>query len=248
MTPIEFLHDFLFDGATISSSSQVSTLPDDNVVHDFVAKKWRTTGCSSEWVKFDLGSAMRIKRIAIFGHNLTSGATITLEANTIDDWTSPPLSKGLVWFTGPIVEGLDNLYRWWRLVFTNAGNPDGYIEIGRICAGDHFEPTINYRDGWRRERIDPSEKEKTAGQQVYAKLKEKFWRYQLHFEDLPEADQDGFETLFEAVGNTGYIVVMPDLDDHRSEWTIYGQMTTPLGWVMQCLDYGTLDAVFEEQF
>jgi len=245
---IRLLYDFLFDDATITSSSEVSTLPDGNVVHDFVAKIWRTTGDTAEWVKFDLGSAKDVKEMAIFGHNLTSGATVVLEANAADSWDSPSYTKALTWDERVIIEFLDQTYRWWRITFADASNPDEYIEIGRICAGVYFEPSYNYRDGWNRERVDPSEKEGVAGQQVYAKLREKFWRYMLHFEDISEADQASFEILFDTIGNTGYLVVSADPDDHPSDWTVYAQMMTSLAWAMRLLDFGSLDVTFEEQF
>jgi hypothetical protein len=127
-------------------------------------------------------------------------------------------------------------------------NPDGYIEIGRVCAGVYFEPSYNYRDGWYRERGDPSKKDEAAGQQVYAKVREKFWRYMLRFEDMPAADQTGFETLFDTIGNTGYLVMSADPDDHPEDWTIYGQMVTRLAVAMRLIDLGSLDAIFEEQF
>ena len=69
---IRFLYDAdTWDAATISSSSEAGDLVDDNAVHDFVAKPWRTTGDSAEWIKFDLGSAQQITCFCLFGFNLT---------------------------------------------------------------------------------------------------------------------------------------------------------------------------------
>ena len=50
-----------WDGASVTESSQASTdLQAENVLHDHIAKLWRTTRKASEWIRFELGSANQI--------------------------------------------------------------------------------------------------------------------------------------------------------------------------------------------
>lgn len=165
MSSVRFLYDFKFDDATITSSSEASGLPDDNAVDDFVAKKWRTTADTGQWIKFDLGSpAKKITMVAIFGHNLTSGATITLEASSDNDWEGegdPEYSQVMTWNEKAIVEFLDETYQWWRITFEDGDNSDTYIEIGRICAGEYIEPTVNVSQDVQKQYIDPSVKQES---------------------------------------------------------------------------------------
>ena len=244
---IRFLYDFDNDSATITSSSEVSTLPDDNVVNDLLGKKWRTTGDSSEWIKFDLGSAKQIKEVGIFGHNLTSGATVTLEANATDDWASPSYQTTLTYNADRIVKFLDETYRWWRITFADASNPDGYIEVGRIVMGSYFEPSYNITNDFNRSLIDPSEADVTDGQQTYWRVRTKYWKYTVRFRLIPVSEQDNFETMFASIGNTEPVVVSLDPDTYPSKWSIYAQMSTPLNMAMTLLDYADLELEFEEK-
>lgn len=223
---IRFLYSFAFDDAAITSSSESGDLLDDNVVTDFVAEKWRTTGVTSEWIRFDLGSAQQVNCVGLYGHNLSAGTTITLQANSSDDFADPPFSEGLTWHGTRITHCFaPQTYRWWRLVLADADNPDGYLEIGRIAAGVFLEPGVNYRDDYRRIRRDPSEKLPTAGRQNYHRQKQQYWEYRLYFEALPGADQSLFETMFEAVGTHHPLVVMLDPEDHPSSRSIFGEIT-----------------------
>ena len=156
MSNARFLYTFKFDGATITSSSEVSGLVDDNAVDDFVAKKWRTTADTGQWIKFNLGSAKKITMAAIFGHNLTSGATVMLQANATDSWGAPSYSQAMTWNEKAIVKFLDETYQWWRITFEDGSNPDEYIEIGRICAGEYVEPDVNVNEEVQKKLIDPS--------------------------------------------------------------------------------------------
>lgn len=58
-----------------------------------LARKWRSTGVSSETLVFaDTTNAIAATYCIIQAHNLTSGATITLQGNNTNVWTSPAYS------------------------------------------------------------------------------------------------------------------------------------------------------------
>lgn len=247
MSNARFLYTFKFDSATITSSSEVSGLPDDNAVHEFVAKKWRTTADTGQWIKFDLGSAKKITMLAIFGHNLTSAATVTLEANTTDLWTSPPYSQVLTWNELAIVKFLDQTYQWWRIMFEDGSNPDTYIEIGRICAGEYIEPDVNVDQDLQKKLIDPSIKQESAGRQGYAIEKKVYRVFDVHFTGIDRTQQSQLEIMFRSLKTIRWLVFALDPDNYPEEDTIYCQITTPLSHALGTLGYGDVSLVFEEK-
>ena len=247
MSNARFLYTFKFDTATISSSSEVSGLPDDNVVDDFVAKVWRTTADTGQWIKFDLGSALKITQVSLFGHNLTSGATITLQANSSDSWGAPAYSQAMTWDDKVIIKFIDQTYRWWRITFEDGSNPDTYIEVGRICAGEYIEPDVNVNQEVQKKIIDPSTRTETEGRQGYTIEKPEYRVFSVYFSDIDRTQQDQLETLFRAVKTINPLVFALDPDNHPADDTIYCMVTTPLSITQGALENGNVPITFEEK-
>lgn len=229
---IRLLYVFDFDTATITSSSEASDLPDDNVVDRRVSKKWRTTDDISEWIEFDFGAPHAPPtEVSLFGYNLTTGSTVKLYYGNI----SPPSylagtfsynSENHIMFITTSDLLLENP-RYWRITFEDPSNPDGYIEVGRICGGVYFQPTQNFRCGSERFHIDPSEKFRSDGQDMYSRKKDKYWIYRIVMELLEAADKNNFRTLFDTIGITEPIVVTLDPDNEPNISTIYALLVEP---------------------
>lgn len=100
---------------------------------------WRSTGDSSESIIINLGSAQDIYAFIIQDHNITSGATVKLQANTSDSWTTPAYSNTFTTISDPLFLYLDQEYQYWRVLVEDASNPDGYIEIGNLFLGSYLE-------------------------------------------------------------------------------------------------------------
>lgn len=248
---IRLLYNFLNDAAIITSSSQVSTLPDDNVVNDFVTKVWRATGDSAEWIKFNLESPKTIKQVSIFGHNLTDQAVVTIEASSDDDWEGPgdpEYSSGeLTWKEFGITKFLDEHYQYWRITIVDGDNPDEYIEVGRICLGAYYEPTVNFSETYTKELKDPSIINMSQGRQAHAVERSLYRVYKVRFDLIPRAALDELRDIFRVIGRTGYCVVALDPDSYPSVDTIYSLLVTDLSKVLTALDYGNVSLTFEEK-
>ena len=247
MSNVRFLYGFKFDTGTISSSSEVAGLPDDNAVNEFVAKKWRTTGDTGQWIKFDLETAKKVTMLAIFGHNLSSAAVVTIEGNDTDVWTTPAYSQVLTWNALCLVEFFDKTYRWWRITIEDGSNTDGYIEIGRICAGEYYEPTVNIAENLGIIITDPSTVEEADGGQGWSVEKLKFRTYTVKFMDISRAQQAEIRTMFNAVGNTRTLVFALDPVNYPEEDTIYCKMKSSLSHALGMLGYGNVSLNFEEK-
>ena len=130
------------DKNTITANSEDSGYPIENITDYQLAKTYRSTDVSSEWIKIDAGSGNTITAtcIAILGHNLTSGATIHIQANATDSWTSPTIDYTVTYNSDIMTRYFTSAsYRYWRFTFADSGNSDGYIEIGRLFLGEYLQ-------------------------------------------------------------------------------------------------------------
>jgi len=154
---IQFCHANRVDAASITASSELSTLPATNVTQIWKSRVWRATGCASEWIKFDFGAAAAVRAFVLVGHNLTAAATIKIQANATDVWTSPSIDQVVTYHAANLVYlwTTDQPYRFWRVTLADPGNPNGYVEAGRIFLGQTTTPDRNYAS-WAREPVDPT--------------------------------------------------------------------------------------------
>jgi hypothetical protein len=105
----------------------------------------------------DLGDIRAPNAIVIFDHNLTTGASISLVANSTTLSTStgtvetPDYSTTIqhndfkvLKYATSVGGGPAILCRYYKFLISDTANPDGFIEIGKICLGRFFEPSGNF--------------------------------------------------------------------------------------------------------
>ncbi len=185
-----------------------------------------------------------VRMIGVMGHNLTQDATYRLTggdspgaAQYDSGWQQVwPAVYGLWdrefedpdWWSGKISAaeaaaypikalldlGLNYVYRYWRVEFSDTANPAGYVELSRLWFGPAWQPTINYSWGaalgWQsRDRAI----ETRSGARISERMKaRRVFRLSLH--EL--SDQEAFGRALPMnlmIGTEGEIVVMPDPAD-----------------------------------
>ena len=240
MKIIRFMWDNLFDAATTTrtASSEATDYEVANIVNRWHTRRWRSTGVAAEWVKTDLGSPQEIKSLIIKNHQFTNAATITIQANTIDDWAAPPLDTVLPWTTDRIIKWwtAGETYRWWRVLIADAANPAGYVAIGRIFLGSYFTPQINFTRQYKKRLVDPSIKMYSTGGQISAgsKLHYREWAYD--FEIIEAPDNVTFEEVFAGVGQSKPYFICQDADD---EWKTLYYVENLSDWDIQHISMDT---------
>jgi hypothetical protein len=80
-------------------------------------------------------------------------------------------------------------YTWWLIEFTDPGNPDGYLDVGRIYLGDYFELSAQLEYGSTKQVIDQSEVSAGAGGEEeggaeYVDLYPSYHTFQLKFQKI----------------------------------------------------------------
>ena len=113
--------------------------------------RYRTnTLADPEYFYVDLLSAQAPQVLVLQDHNISFGATVTLEgdsANTFDSGGGGAAEVSeAVNFTSPTVHYLTATTpcRYWRVKITDTTNADGYIEVGTWFLGSYFEPSRSY--------------------------------------------------------------------------------------------------------
>lgn len=130
-------------GVTVAMSSQVLEYPYTNLFDTYGTQTVKFTGNTDENFVFYKADYFAFNSIGIVNHNLTSSATITLEANTSDAWGAPPYQVTLTWRDYLLYEfvlsvDLGDTYDYVRLRIQDATNTAD-ISIGNIILGDYIQ-------------------------------------------------------------------------------------------------------------
>ena len=211
---LKLCYSNLVDASTtvITSNSEETSLPDDNVQTFWKTKVWRATGDTSEWIKFDFASAQDVWVVAIVGHNFSSGATVTLELNATDAWGAPSVSQAITYNADIMIYVFTSAqnYRWARITIADAANSDGYVECGRIFLGGYLSPERNFTNAWRKVTVDPSLVNRSSDNAIVIDSKTPYVQFILPFKSTLI---DNVETVRKDRGTTGDLFVVLDSDN-----------------------------------
>jgi len=146
----------------ITASSQDPSFPVSNLKHPFRSKRWRSIGSSSQTVVFDFITTEAMDSVVILwpkedGIRLSETATIRIQANATNSWSSPAIDQALTINNTYMVAShyfeTDQNYRYWRVVVDDPGNPYGYIELGVVWIGKSLN-IENAQNGFKYGLVD----------------------------------------------------------------------------------------------
>jgi hypothetical protein len=166
-TNVRFIWDNLADTATATADEEAGTLLIGNTQEDEKAAVWRSTTDGSQDIDYRWSAAQDIDSICFAWTNFTSAATIIVygystEAGDTDlvftsATTSPDTGLTIgnvtaqVWLTTNY-----STIKHIRITIADAANPDGYLEVSRVCIGKRIEPVVNanqngFTIGWKEQ-------------------------------------------------------------------------------------------------
>lgn len=194
---------------------------------------------TSEWYKWDLGTAMEVTAFCLIGPKdtdftmSTTQATATLYANSVDDWSDPPFSKSCAVTPDGIFVFLDDEddtnYRYWLFEFedkTNSLGPQGF-KFGHAYLGDYETFTsTNIGPGWGYRLVDPSiELEAESGSLFFDQRTPYRLFDNLLIQASTATDRRSFDTFLARVGRTepfyAFLDPLMNLTDSMAEWGGY---------------------------
>ncbi len=193
---------------------------------------------TSEWFVVDLGVARSPKafflRAAADGlFPLSASATVSLKGNNLNSFTSPALSRVPEVETDGITHWLDDLadteYRYWKFEFSDRLNTVGPEGFGLNVAylGDYVTLTQrNVGIGFNRQLVDPSERTESESGVLYARRRQKYWRFEsMGISELTGSERTDLESFISDVGTTTpfFLAVDPTVtvSESAGEFTKY---------------------------
>lgn len=250
---IKFLYTNKFDTATVTALNEATGYDAVNVQDRFLKKTWRSTGVSNQWLKFDLGSAQLVSMFTFFNNNLTTAATVKLYGHASDlgsteaAWSGASFVATISSFDSTAAYiAAGGTFRYWLLAFTDASNPNGYIQVGRVYGGVSISPDENFSEDFQETSIDPSLMSWTIGQHLYSVQRERYKEFQFVFSDITAANQLILRTLWASVYKTEPFVIALDETDQPVGFTRYGVLTSDLNFSYSPYNRATCSMSFRE--
>lgn len=154
---------------TVTASTSNPNFPVSNIKNEFRAKEWRSTSNASQWVVFDTITTEEINSVVLLWqkgqYKLSDSATITVQANPTNVWTSPAVSQVLTFsdtyeMASHYFSSAQS-YRYWRILIDDSTNVHGYVNLGVVILG-HSEELDNPDNGFTYSQSDLSVKNVTA--------------------------------------------------------------------------------------
>ena len=220
------------DDAVITASSSLPRTPvQSRLQNQHVARKWRGTLGTAEYIVVDLGSSVSVDTVALLG---VSGVDPTFRVRLSTSDSSG--AAGDVFDSGSLtgVPYFDPDYgafiylrsaaatgRYLRIDISESGVE--YIEAGRVFVGVREQVEVNF-SSWSRAFIDQSRRTYGRGGQMFADIEDSYRTLEVSFEAITEDERNGFVEYIDRVhGEHGdFLFVMDPTSDNISRDSIWG--------------------------
>lgn len=141
-------------------------------------------------------------------------------------------------------------FRYWYFKITDAGNPNSYIEMGRLFLGWAFQPELNFDWNHELELVDKSKIIETRGGGVLVNIETPYREKTVKLNWLSDSEKymDVYN-MAKTIGKRGNLVIafFPDMDGTAIFFeTIYGKFTKFSGIRQTFADNNQFDFVFRE--
>jgi hypothetical protein len=238
----------------LTPSSADMNFPVSNLKHPFRSKRWRSTGCVSENVVFDMQTTQAIDSVVILwpkedGIKLTNTAVIRIQGSATNSWSSPAVDQTLTVNNDYLIAShffptVQN-YRYWRVLVTDSANPWGYIELGVVWLGSSLS-VPNCQNGFKIKYTDQSTISTTAFGHRYVDIYPQIVSLEFGFNNLEYAAVQILDSAFRTNGGVvPTLVVLDELgtvfaSDH---FTLYGMFDPKFGLSHQTYNLLTVDTI-----
>jgi len=185
---------------------------------------------TSDWIKWDLGASSNPDVFVAIGKrstgvNISTSATITLEGNTTDNWTSPQYSQSVSFDESALVtlkaatdDGLHtSALRYWRLTIVDKANANGFVELAGLYLGEYYSPASGKAQfPFNIDTKDYSKLSRTDKGVVYATRNERVETFGINWRFLTTTEKEQFDIIYKDVGQSKPFYVIPDSETEFS--------------------------------
>lgn len=177
---------------------------------------------TGEWLKWDLGFPSTVQAFIIVGDrnegvNISPSATIKIQGNTTDAWSTPAIDLTVPYADFALArwdyDGLGT-YRYWRFSFLDKENINTYIEFGAVYLGGFHDATrgcVVFPLGEQYD--DRSVVVFSESGQSYSQKLPKSMRYRMEWNGLTKDEKESLENHWESVGLTESFFSIVDSQD-----------------------------------
>lgn len=240
-------------------ASEDGSYPFINALNTVRSKIYKSTDKTFELI-VDLTFPDEIRAFGIFGPlgqalGITEFATITIEANNVNDFTSPPLSVSADQNDQQVMRFFDDIedttYRFWKISIDDPGNPD-VVSFGYIYLGDYTAPTMHNIDrGFDWVTVDPSTTQKSLNGTPYFDIRTKYDTFGgLNIAFLLEDDRKTMQQLYDRLGTYTPVIVSIDpssnVTSDINQLTRLARFTSPFRVSHQVFEYFNVSFTLEE--
>lgn len=226
------------DETELTASTSNSNYPVDNIKSEFRAKEWRSTSNANQWVVFDLKTTEGIDSVVLLwekeNYRLSDSATIKVQANATNVWTSPALDQTLTF--NDTYERASHFfssvqsYRYWRITIDDSSNVYGYVSLGVVILGKG--ESIEEPDrGFNFNLNDTSTVTKTDFGHKYTDEYPILASLKIDFNYLDFESTEAFVALYNQVGTRSTLYITLDSAGTvfgRDTFALYGKFTDSL--------------------
>jgi len=240
------------DGATVTTGSELASLPGSNVQNQHLSRKWHTAAAvKSSYQIFDMGAPVSCDTFAMLGTKLTAAATVRVRASDLD----PTVVANLLVDTGVLAAGVKAGYgasykafdltaaRYWRYDLSDNTVPDN-LQVGRVFLGPSWTPSAPQSYGWSVTPLDESDIVESYGGQTFADVlpQRRVLQFSLDWLDEAEMYINAF-ALARANGIVKDLLAIHDINGaYLSEQAVWGPCVASQPIVRQSLK------VFRQKF
>ena len=219
---MRIIYDNLVEDATITSYSEHPQMTwEDALLDTRLSRLGRTIGVDDEWIKFSFTSAVSASYCLIYNHNITASATVTIQGNATDVWTSPSLEETLTIDDVCYADWTSASYQYWRLYIDDPTNTDEYIQLSKVVLGPSLQMP-SFSNVFECPRLTNSSATKSPSGQLYG---DKRITYDapagFTFDNVSEANRLLINAWFNEIHNVkpfSLIVWENDLDIQLPVW------------------------------
>jgi len=223
-------NNYVFD-ATISALTENPDYTFNTALNDTrLSRVGRSVDDAAQTFTFDLGSAKAVDYFFILEHNISDSATITIQGNATDVWTSPSVSETVNYNADYLYYAFSSseTYRYWRF-YVSDDNSDEYIEFSYAFIGDKLEaPGMSQAKVFNR-KTNTSAQKSTSGQ-LYADRRLPFKGKQITFPVATESECTAVDNFWDEVEIARPFILLVWENDLDIEPPLYCNLTKELEW------------------
>lgn len=195
----------VWTSSTIGTALGFDVVTDDTGATTYTADLLKIN--TSEWLKWDFGLSTNPKAFILIGDRnkpikISPNATIKLQGNETDVWTSPSYEQTLT-YNDAVISVFDSTglhteaLRYWRLEILDISNPLGYIQIGSLFLGDFLIQTRGaVQFPFTSQFIDRSTTVFSEGGQSFSDIRQITEQFNLSWFGLTYSEKEDIESLF----------------------------------------------------